>query len=333
MFKYYNYHDLLSRNGVYNFVIGARGNGKTFGGKEKVIKDFIRRKDQFIYLRRYKSELADRRTWFSDIVEKFPDYEFRVNGHVAECRALDSAKDSWEAMGYFIALSTSQSKKSVPYPNVKTIIFDEFIIEKGALRYLTNEVAVFNDFYQTVDRWKDKTKVFFLANTISIMNPYFLEFDIRPNSDDEWIIKNNNFIVAHFPDSEEFKSEVYETRFGQFIKDSEYGAYSIDGTFADNTNAMISIKDSDYRYLISVETKFGMFSVWIDRPFQRVHITDKHPRTPEIWTLEPSLMSEGKTLVPYGSKLLASIRAIFSNGNATFSNPQARNMFIQIWRK
>ena len=48
-FDYYNYDALFSRGGVYNMVVGGRGLGKTFGAKEFVIRDAIKRGNQFIY--------------------------------------------------------------------------------------------------------------------------------------------------------------------------------------------------------------------------------------------------------------------------------------------
>ena len=38
---YYNYNDLFSYNAMFNFVIGERGVGKTYGILKKCVKDFI----------------------------------------------------------------------------------------------------------------------------------------------------------------------------------------------------------------------------------------------------------------------------------------------------
>ena len=43
-------------------------------------------------------------------------------------------------MGYALALSTSNILKSTSFDGVTTIIFDEFIIDKGCYHYLQNEV-------------------------------------------------------------------------------------------------------------------------------------------------------------------------------------------------
>ena len=334
--EFYNFHELLSRNGTYNFVVGARGVGKTYGAKKHVIRKFIEKGDEFIYLRRYSTELKDRDTWFNDIAHEFPDYVFRVVGNRAQCKLAafaDDKKTPWDTMGYFVQLSNAAAKKSVPYPKVRWILYDEFIIEKGNVQYLVNEVKVFNDFFSTVDRYQDKTRVIFMANNISIMNPYFLEFKIRPNENDTWLVSHGGFIVVHLPDSDTFKREVYSTKFGRFIEGTDYGAYSVEGTFKDNSNTLIGLKDSTFDYLLTLETRDGIISLWVNRDLTACHVSDYRPRADKIWVVEPELMGEGKILRPYSDRILSMARAMYSNGQMTFNSPQARNAFIQIWKR
>ena len=125
-FSYYDFGRVLSYNAVINMIMGARGLGKTYGAKKIVIKNAIERGEEFIYLRRYKPELKNRDNFFSDIAHEFPGYEFRVNGPRAEYRL--EGDDKWKTMGYFQALSIAGHVKSVAFPLVTTIIYDEFII-------------------------------------------------------------------------------------------------------------------------------------------------------------------------------------------------------------
>ena len=46
-----------SRNCLFNFILGARGVGKTFCKKEDVINAYLRSGEEFVYMRRYKEEL------------------------------------------------------------------------------------------------------------------------------------------------------------------------------------------------------------------------------------------------------------------------------------
>lgn len=334
--KYYDFKHVLSRNAVYNFVIGARGLGKTYGAKMWCVKDFIKNGNQFIYLRRYQTELSTRATFFADIKEQFPDYAFRVNGENAEINmntGHSKKDDDWQVCGYFIALSRAQSKKSVAYPRVTKIIYDEFIVDKGHIIYLPQEAKAFNDFFSTVDRYKDKTRVLFLANAVSIMNPYFIEFNIRPQRDMEWLQSHNGFICAHFAPSKEFATGVYRTRFGAFIQDSEYADYSVGSQFFDNSDAMIKPKTSEAAYMYTLETKTGISSVWVDFTDNTYYVQEKRPKQERYWTMMHERMSEGKTLVLYSDRSMQLMRAAFGKGKVFFDSPQSRNAFIGVFNR
>ena len=335
--NFYNYSKILSFNGTYNLLIGNRGQGKTYGAKKKAIKDGIKKGDQFIYLRRYKGELATaRNTFFADISDVFPEHDFRVHGNEAQWSHFsdrDEKKREWYTIGFFISLSQSQQYKSASFPRVKTIIFDEFIIEKGAIHYLPNESELFNNFYSTVDRWKDKTRVFFLANSVSIMNPYFIAWDIVPQPGDDFIIKNGGFIVCHISDNQLFNDSVYETNFGKFIKDSEYADYAVENTFADNTDKMLELKDTKARYLFTLECRTGFFSVWYNIFTNYYWIQSKLPKQQEIYTIISDRMDNNKILLSFTDRPLANLRTAFRQGNMSFDNQVTRNTFMEVFKR
>ena len=138
---FYSYDRIRSYNAIWNFIISNRGGGKTYGFKMMAIKNFLKNGKQFIYVRRYKTELTDKTLFFDDVKHNFPDLEFKIHGSTMYIND--------KVCGYFISLSTSQQKKSVSYPNVDLIGFDEFIIDKSHMRYLANEVEVALDLYET----------------------------------------------------------------------------------------------------------------------------------------------------------------------------------------
>lgn len=338
---YYSYNKVLSCNGTYNFIVGGRGLGKTFGIKVKAVKDWLRKGEQFIYVRRYTKELAKARaTFFADIAHLFPKHQFRIHGDQAQIANLDTdpkAKNAWVTIGYFVALSTGQSQKSVSYPKVTKIIFDEFIIEKGKVQYLPNETVVFNNFYSTVDRWQDRVKVFFLANSVSIMCPYFIQYEIEPDKADAagLIRKLDNFIVCHFPDSKMFAQSVFQTKFGKFIKESdeEYADYAVGNVFSDNGKGLISPKDSKARYTYTLETSKGTFSVWYNMFTREYTIQEKRPKNEILFTLVPEKMTEDKKLLVHSDKIMSQLRTGFRSGRVTFDKPPTRNVFIEVFKR
>jgi hypothetical protein len=333
---YYSFDKIYSYNAMFMFVCGGRGLGKTYGAKKKAIRAALDKDDQFIYLRRFKDEMKARNTFFADIQWEFPDWEFRINGNQAEASYTefkDEKKRPWKVIGYFIPLSTAQSQKSTAYPNVKLIIFDEFIIEKGLTHYLPDEANVFNNFYSTVDRWQDKTRVLFLANSVSIMNPYFLEYDIKPDEVSEYDTKYDGFIAVHFADSKEFANSVYQTKFGKFIKNSSYADYAVGNGFQDNNDHLLQLKDEKARYQYTVVTQKGSFSVWYNVFTGNFFAQKRLPKYQITFVLDPDLMKEDRKLLLRSDGMMQMLRSAFSSGILYFDEPVTRNAMIEIFKR
>ena len=335
---YYNLSKVLSYNGVYNFVVGARGYGKTYGFKKHVINRNIKAGEQFIYVRRYKTELVQaRNTFFADVSVEFPEWEFRINAGVAQRASVETAdekKREWITMGYFVALSTAQTMKSVAFPEVRHIIFDEFIIEKGAFHYLPSETDIFNNFYSTVDRSQDKTRVYFLANSVTIMNPYFIEYAIYPDRLPELSTRAENFIVCHFPDSKDFRESVSATRFGRFISGTDYEKYAVGNEFHDASDQMVGGKHSSARCRFILETDKGKVSVWYSTRTRDYYVQEKLPKGGDVLmlTLSAEKLDEGKVLVRFNDKILSGLRTAYRNAGVVFDSPRSRNAFAELFR-
>jgi hypothetical protein len=167
---YYDIRQALTHNCLFNFIIGNRGCGKTYSSKDYVINNFLKNGSQFMYVRRYDTELHKREQFFNDIVGKYNN-EMKVSGYEA---LIDN-----KTAGFFMALSKAKIEKSTSFPNVTTIIFDEFILDKGNYYYIPDEVTNFLELYETVARTRNNVRVLFLSNAITVTNPYFLFFHIN----------------------------------------------------------------------------------------------------------------------------------------------------------
>lgn len=340
---FYSYSKILSYNAVYNFVVGGRGKGKTYGWKRKVIFDAIRSYEddpgnhaQFIYLRRYKEELKlARDTFFADIEHIFPDWEFRTKGREAQMSPTSEANTknrTWITIGFFVSLSIAQSFKSVAFPRVKTIGYDEFILEKSATHYLPNEATIFNNFYSTVDRYKDKTRVYFMANSVNIANPYFIEYKIDPDiADKNGIIKlYGGFVACHFIPEGEFEEQVYTTRFGGFIQGTEYADYAVGNQFKDNHKHMLGLKGPNAKYHFTLETDTGISSIWYDIRTNKYYSQIARPKDEVMFTIVPENMREGVTLLTFNDGVLQMLRSAYRHDRLRFDLASTRNTFVEI---
>ena len=52
---YWDISRALERGCLFNFIVGARGGGKTYGTKQLGIDNFLRDGSQWAYVRRYKA--------------------------------------------------------------------------------------------------------------------------------------------------------------------------------------------------------------------------------------------------------------------------------------
>jgi hypothetical protein len=336
---YYNFNKILSFNAIFNFIIGGRGLGKTYGGKRKAIKDFIDKEYQFIYLRRYKTELKSARvTFFDDLIARneFPDWDFQVKGYVGQIAPKSTADDKkrvWKDICFFIALSTSQKEKSVAFPNVRTILFDEFIIEKGLIQYIVDEATVFLNFFSTVDRYEDKTKAFFFANSVSITNPYFLYYEIEPKEGIEFITRKDGLVKFHFPDSKDFADSVMTSKFGKLIADTEYAEYAVGNKFSDNNENMLAPKGTKARYMFTLDLKNGFASIWFDMFTSEYYVQAKRPKDENIYVLDVNKMDRGKTLMAFSDQPMSRLRTAFNNDRVSFDKAVTRQAFTEIFKR
>lgn len=323
---YYNPNKLLSYNRILNFVIGARGIGKSFGFKKYPINRFIKYGEQFIYVKRYKSDLKKIANYFNDVAKFFPKHEFKVKG-----------KEFWidgKLAGWAIPLSMWQSEKSTAYPDVCTIVFDEFIREKDNSSYMPNEVEALLNLMDTVFRDRQNVRCFCLSNAVTIVNPYFLYFNLIPNIDKRFNAYDD--IVVEIPDSADFSEERRKTPFGRLIDGTGYGEMSLDNNFVNDSNVFIEKRSKNSKYKFAVIYKGMTIGVWVDVDLGLMYLShDYDPSSTRIYALSKDDLSENTLLLTswknnfYLSKMVKA----FTNGYLRFDNQVLRNEGYEMFKK
>lgn len=271
MKNYYDGGNAISYNALFSFIIGGRSIGKTYYYKRKAIRDFIKKKKQFIYLRRYKEELQKTiGSFFNDVKNEFPEHTFSIKSNKFY---IDG-----EIAGFYFPLSTSHILKSMSFPDVQTIIFDEFIIDKGTYRYLPKEVNAFLNFYDTISRDRD-IKVYFIANAITMTNPYFLYFNITlPKNNSSFVTFNNNLILLEYINSEKFLEQRAKTRFGQLISNTDYGNFSLKNTFLLDNTDFIENKNRNCIFYFAFKFNNSIFGVWLDTKTSILYVSNDYDK-------------------------------------------------------
>lgn len=323
---YYNPNKLLSYNRILNFVIGARGIGKSFAFKEYPIKRFIKHGEQFIYVRRYKGELKKITNYFNDVAEKFPDHKFKVKGRQFYINDM--------LAGWAIPLSAWQYEKSSAYPLVTTIIFDEFIREKDKVGYLHNETEALLNLMDTVFRNRDNVRCVCLSNSVSVVNPYFLYFNLVPDINKRYNAYEH--IVVEIPDSVDFAEERKKTKFGALIDGTDYGSMSLDNKFVNDSEIFIERKTKESRFNFAVVYQGMTMGIWVDVKAGLMFLSnDFDPSSKEIFALTADDLNENTMLLTSWRQhyKLRKLVSAFTNGYLRFENQVLRNVGYEMFRK
>ena len=276
---WYSYNKVLSYNAMLNFIIGERGCGKSYGIKKYVLNRFKKKHKQFIYLRRYDTELKKSlkdNEFFKDVSldPAFTKDEFYVRG--------DKFYMNDKVCGYAIPLSKASIFKSVPFPDVDIIIYDEFLIDNNTYHYIPDEPEKMLDFIETVGRLRD-IQAFCLGNSISLINPYFDYFNISlPYNTDIKTFKSG-LILINYIKNEAYRKVKKESKFGTLIDGTKYGEYAIENKFVKENNNFIKKKSPKAKFFFNLILNNHTYGVWMDYNsndmFISKHVNNNHPIT------------------------------------------------------
>lgn len=191
--EYYSLGPILEENAHYNIIIGERSNGKTYSVLKKIIEDYAENKQQAALLRRMQEDFIGKRGagLFEPLIDN-GEIELATAGEWTSvyyyasrwylCKYTEDKKGNVERVTdiqpfmYGFALSQMEHEKGTGYPNVKTIVFDEFITR---MAYLRDEFVLFMNTLSTIIRSRDDVTIFMLGNTVNKYCPYFDEMGLR----------------------------------------------------------------------------------------------------------------------------------------------------------
>ena len=283
--KYWDINRTLTHNALFYVILGNRTAGKSYGCKKKAIENFIRKGEQFGYIRRTKDDIKDSaKEFFKDVAKEFPEYEFKVDGNKFYCRLYKSEDNEdkkatpWtedDICGFAFNLTTASNKKSIPYPKITMLIYDEFLLddESSQQRYMKNEPRALLNLYETVARpGSDHPRVimFMLGNGTSVNNPYFIFWKLKmPDMDSP---DGNGKFIWHHPTrpiivenavKQEMVDEKMKNEFYGVIKGTGYDTYSINNDFINDDDTFVEKRVTTAKPYFTFIYKNQRFGVWI----------------------------------------------------------------------
>ena len=188
--KFYSLDRILSKGADYNVIFGERSNGKTYATLLYGIKQYLKTGKQMAYIRRWREDLRGKRaeSLFANHV---------ANGVIAELTNGEYNEVFYYSGKWFLSFYNEETKKRVPdtvpfcygfclseqeheksssYPNITTIVFDEFLTRRY---YLPDEFMLYMNLLSTIIRQRNDVKVFMLGNTVNQFCPYFTEMGLK----------------------------------------------------------------------------------------------------------------------------------------------------------
>ena len=324
---YYNPNKLLSYNRILNFIIGARGIGKTYGYKKFCINRFLKHGEQFIYLKRYKTDVKGVEQFFDTVSQDFPESTFKVKGRELY---IDD-----KLAGWVMPLSSWQSVKSREFPNVCTILYDEFLLEKSSKQsYMQDEPKALLNFMDTVIRNRDNARCICMSNAVSVVNPFFLYFNLIPNIDKRYNAYES--IVVEIPDSVDFTEERKKTKFGKLIDGTDYGDFSLGNEFVNDSQVFIEKRSKESKYQFSIVYNGMTIGIWVDTEKGLLYLSnDYDPDSKKVIALSTDDLEENVLLMNNwkNNYYLGKTVNAFLNGYLRFDNQVLRNVGYDMFKK
>lgn len=245
---YLNMPEIIERGDPFNFIIGGRGTGKTYGAIKYCIENHVK----FIYMRRtdtivqtiVNSELSPVRPVMADrcelsAVEKINKYVTGFYRATADEDGIPHPAGS--PLGIAVGLSVMGNLRGWSAADYTILINDEFIPEKHE-RPLKNEATAFFNAYETINRNRElqglpPLQVLCLSNANDMTNDYFLTLNLigivdgmRENNQEIYHDGKRGLSIynlLHSPKSQEKR----ETALYKLTAGTQYSAMALDNDF------------------------------------------------------------------------------------------------------
>ena len=187
--KFYSLKNILAKGCIYNMVFGERSNGKTYAALKYGLENFWKDGSQVAILRRWREDFTGKRgqTMFNALVSnneveritcgEWKDvYYYGSRWYLCKYDKEDGRRIQCEKpLAYGFALSSMEHDKSTAYPDITTIIFDEFLTRTV---YMPDEFVLFMNTISTIIRHRTNVKILMLGNTVNKYCPYFKEMGL-----------------------------------------------------------------------------------------------------------------------------------------------------------
>ena len=204
--KWYSLDNILKYDVQYYMIFGERSNGKSFAVDKYIIDKFFNEGKQFAFVKRFEDDIKAK--YMNEVFNPLEDYILETYGHHIKFYrgcwyvyedGLEGKIADCKIFGYAFSLNNVNRTKATSYPNIDTILFEEFMSIDCS--YLPDELNLFLNLISTIARYRHNVKIFMLANAISKFSPYSSALGIRLHR-----LKKGEIILKEYTDKKGFKT-------------------------------------------------------------------------------------------------------------------------------
>lgn len=265
--EYINYNEILSYNFRHNFLVGARGKGKTYGLTEWLLKRVIERNGKFVWVRNSDAVLEELVKF--DGIGFLADHPSRAGYDHADFKvSRNTLTYQNKPIGYFVSLSGFFKIKGINYDDVEYFIFDEFMPERRETVRVDYEYALKN-IMQTVFRQRTDFKAFYMANVLRTSSNIldFFSFKILPHFEDQKIQRNRKLNAGMFYFQNEDDDVSTENDGDPFAMANKYSQDNIILDYKNNIDKDINtnIKRSELLMYVTTDSQYFLLREYYDK--------------------------------------------------------------------
>lgn len=270
--KYYDGTKLLSLLDVNNKIpeiymcTSNRSGGKTTFFGRLLVNKFIKNKEKFGLIYRFNYELSDvAQKFFKELNSLFfqeyeMTYESKGNGKYCELYL------NGESCGYAFALNDADQIKRLShfFSDVSYLLFDEFQSETN--HYCPNEITKFISIHQSIARGGGKQSrrvpVYMLSNQVTILNPYYAEFNIGSRLNNEVKFLKGDGWVLEQGYVENASRELNESAFNRAFSSNKYIGYSTgEGVYLNDSTNFVENMNGKSTYLMTLKYNGSFYAI------------------------------------------------------------------------
>ena len=342
---YYDWDKTFSYNKKWNFIVSARGYGKTYGLRLQNLKDYRKRKQRFLAIVRTKSDIAATADGYFSKIQKngdFTQYQFdysmKSRALMVKDRRFEDAQ--WDVIGYIVAMTEEQFLKTLTFTygeEVRRVVFDEAIIEKKDRyhRYLPREWAILNGIFSTVTRETpanpSQAHWYLFGNAVDLSCPLFENLGVRKLPSGYGYHFYGDDKLLHWVEPINQAGFETETLSGRALAGTAEGDKLFGNAFEQLDNLMhIEPRPKHAKYWRGYKYNGLVFGLWVEHARGLVHVSRGAPKNQEIFALTYDDATINYALLKTNSQHVRVLGDLFYQRLLRFDSVQTRELFADM---